>query len=192
MPIYHAVLALLSDRESYGYELRSEFRDAIGPQWGELNIGHLYQVLDRLVRDGLATKREVSQTVRPDKYVYRLTSAGRAELDRWLETPFVREGGYRDDFFLKLLAAARLGTDQLRDVLRIQRDAYLGELSALASLRSENEDEPLVSLLIDAAIRHTKANLEIVEEAEKKRSALVRAQRARSATAQLQQRRAAN
>lgn len=192
MPIYHAVLALLSDRDSYGYELRGEFRDAIGPQWGELNIGHLYQVLDRLVRDGLATKREVAQSVRPDKYVYRLTPAGRAELNRWLETPFVREGGYRDDFFLKLLAAARLGTDRLREVLRIQRNAYLGELSALASLRSEHEDEPLVSLLIDAAIRHTKANLEIVDEAENRRSALVRAQRAKATAEQAQRRRAAN
>jgi len=192
MPIYHAVLALLSDKDSYGYELRGEFREAIGPQWGELNIGHLYQVLDRLVRDGLATRREVSQTVRPDKYVYRLTPAGRAELDQWLETPFVREGGYRDDFFLKLLAAARLGTDRLREVLRIQRNAYLGELSALASLRSEHEHEPLVSLLIDAAIRHTKANLEIVDEAENKRSALVRAQQERADAAQPQRRRAVN
>ena len=192
MPIYHAVLALLSNRDSYGYELRGEFREAIGPQWGELNIGHLYQVLDRLVRDGLATKREVSQTVRPDKYVYRLTPAGRAELDRWLETPFVREGGYRDDFFLKLLASARLGADRLRDVLRIQRDAYLGELSALATLRGEHEHEPLVSLLIDAAIRHTQANLEIVEEADEKRSALVRAQRARTVARQTQRRRVAN
>jgi DNA-binding PadR family transcriptional regulator len=51
----------------YGYELRGEFRDAIGPQWGDLNIGHLYQILDRLVRDGLATKHEIPQDNRPDK-----------------------------------------------------------------------------------------------------------------------------
>jgi DNA-binding PadR family transcriptional regulator len=173
MPIHHAVLALLSERESYGYELRSEFRDAIGPQWGDLNIGHVYQVLDRLVRDGLATKHEVPQVDRPDKFLYRLTSAGRRELDEWLRAPFVRQGGYRDDFFLKLLAAARLGRDRLEEVLRMQREAYMSELATLTELRDTDERQPLVALLIDAAIRHTKANLDVVEQAEKQADRLV-------------------
>jgi DNA-binding PadR family transcriptional regulator len=172
MPIHHAVLALLDQHESYGYELRGEFTEAIGPQWGQLNIGHLYQVLDRLVRDGLITKCEVRQAVRPDKHLYALTEAGRAELDSWLETPFVRQTGYRDDFFLKLLAASRLGAERFAAVLRIQRDAYLAELAGLSELHEEHRDEPLVALLIDAAIGHTKANLEIVEQAEKNQALL--------------------
>src|SRR5918912_1717761 len=117
MPIQHAVLALLERGESYGYELRAEFKESVGPQWGDLNIGHLYQVLDRLVRDGLVTRRDVRQEDRPDKVVYRLTQAGRAELEKWLDAPFVRRGGYRDDFFLKLFAAARLGSNRVAQVL---------------------------------------------------------------------------
>lgn len=175
LPIQHAVLALLVDGEGYGYELRSQFKEAVGPQWGELNIGHLYQVLDRLVRDGLVTKRPVTQTDRPDKLVYRLTEEGRKELDRWLESPHVRQGGYRDDFFLKLLAASRLGADQLDATLRIQRQAYLAELATLAQLRSEHQNEPVVSLLIEAAVFHTEANLRVVELAESERDKLVAA-----------------
>jgi DNA-binding PadR family transcriptional regulator len=167
VPIQHAVLALLEGGASYGYELRAQFKESVGPQWGDLNIGHLYQVLDRLVRDGLVTRREVEQRRRPDKNVYRLTKAGRAELERWLETPFVRQGGYRDDFFLKLLAASRLGPDYLDTVLRVQREAYLGELASLAELRQEHQGDALVSLLIEAAILHTEANLRVVELAEK-------------------------
>ncbi|MDQ3821884.1 MAG: PadR family transcriptional regulator [Actinomycetota bacterium] len=166
MPIQHAVLALLADRPSHGYELKGSFEESVGPQWGELNIGHLYQVLDRLVRDGLVTKRTVSQSDRPDKTVYRLTPAGRAELDDWLATPFVRPGGYRDDFFLKLFAASRLGGEALAAVCRVQREAYLGELSTLGALRARHGDEPLVRLLIEAAVLHTEANLRIVELAE--------------------------
>src|SRR6266536_1072431 len=132
MPIQHAVHALLERGESYGYELRTQFKDSVGPQWGELNIGHLYQVLDRLVRDGLVTRRAVAQSVRPDKLMYRLTAAGREELERWLQTPYVRQGGYRDDFFLKLLAAAQLGRAKLDRTLRVQRHAYLGELASLS------------------------------------------------------------
>jgi DNA-binding PadR family transcriptional regulator len=166
MPIQHAVLALLAQGDSYGYELRAQFKESVGPQWGELNIGHLYQVLDRLVRDGLVTRRAVTQHERPDKQVYRLTKSGRVELEQWLEEPYVRQGGYRDDFFLKLFSASRLGADALAMTLRVQRQAYLNELASLAELRRAHRDEPVVALLIEAAILHTEANLRVVELAE--------------------------
>jgi len=172
MPVHHAVLALLSDGASYGYQLKSSFEESVGPQWGELNIGHLYQVLERLERDKLVTKRVVPQADRPDRVVYRLTPAGRAELEGWLETPFVRPA-YRDDLFLKLFAAARMGGGRLEKVVRQQREAYIGELRALAKLRRAHRDEPLVSLLIDAAMLHTKADLRLVELAERDADRLV-------------------
>ncbi len=180
MPIHHAVLALLADGSSHGYELKTTFEESIGPQWGDLNIGHLYQVLDRLVRDGLVTKQEVPQTARPDKTVYRLTDRGHAELETWLEAPFVRQGGYRDDFFLKLFAASRLGRDAVEKVARVQREAYLTELSSLGELRARHEDDPLVRLLIEAAVFHTEANLRVVELAEANSTVL--SDRSRSGT----------
>jgi DNA-binding PadR family transcriptional regulator len=183
VPIQHAVLALLASGESHGYEIKSSFEEAVGPQWGELNIGHVYQVLDRCVRDGLVTRRHVTQASRPDKTVYRLTAAGERELERWLEAPFVRQSGYRDDFFLKLLAASRLGGKQLTRVLAVQREAYLGELASLAELKAQYRDKPLVGLLIDAAVRHTEANLRIVEDAEAAGAKLVAAVQAASPAA---------
>jgi DNA-binding PadR family transcriptional regulator len=173
MPIHHAVLALLADGPSYGYELKGRFEESVGPQWGDLNIGHLYQVLDRLERDRLVTKRVVAQTERPDRVVYRLTRAGRAEVERWLETPFVRHA-YRDDLFLKLFAASRLGREAFETVLDVQREAYVGELSALRELRRRHRDDQLVSLLIEAAILHTQADLRVVELAEGNSATLAR------------------
>jgi len=167
MPIHHAVLALLADGPSHGYDLKARFHESVGPQWGDLNIGHLYQILDRLERDGHVRKRSVAQVDRPDKIVYRITKAGREELEHWLEAPFVRQGGYRDDFFLKLVAASLVGRDRLETVVAVQRDAYLSELAALAKLRRSHRGEPVVALLIEAAVLHTKANLRIVELAER-------------------------
>jgi DNA-binding PadR family transcriptional regulator len=166
LPIHHAVLGLLAESPSYGYELKTKFEEAIGPQWGELNIGHLYQVLDRLMRDGFVTRRAVTQPDRPDKLIYRLTKSGRHELETWLQQPFVRQSGYRDDFFLKLFAASRLGPERLRAVLRAQRQVYLAELAALGDLRKRRKGDPLVSLLIEAAVLHTGANLKVVERAD--------------------------
>ncbi|MFE3270964.1 PadR family transcriptional regulator [Streptomyces sp. NPDC059215] len=62
----HAVFALLTERSSHGCELRAQFEETIGPQWGGLNIGHLYQILERLVRDGYVTRSQVAQADRPD------------------------------------------------------------------------------------------------------------------------------
>lgn len=173
MPIHHALLGLLAERPSYGYELKANFERAIGPQWGELNIGHLYQVLDRLVRDGLVTKRVIAQTRRPDKVMYRVTKQGSSELDHWLATPTSRAGGYRDDLFLKLFVASRLGRDRLRKVLSTQRSQYLAELSTLGDLRTRHRRDPLIALLLDAATFHLEANLKVVDRAERKAKELI-------------------
>ena len=166
MPIHHAVLGLLEDGPSYGYELKANLESTIGPQFGELNIGHIYQVLDRLVRDGLVSGRDVAQRDRPDKVVYRSTKAGRRELERWLAEPSVRRAGYRDDFFLKLFVASRSDAERVRDVVRVQREALLAELSVLTGLKRKHRDEPLVALLIEAATLHTSANLKVADLAD--------------------------
>lgn len=119
MPLQHAVLALLADKPAHGYELKSSFEQAVGDQWGGLNIGHLYQILDRLSRDKLIESERQPQPVRPDRVVHHLTPAGRAELDRWLSEPTSRLRGYRDDVFLKLMAAVQAGDPEtLGGVLR--------------------------------------------------------------------------
>lgn len=167
MPLHHAVLALLADKPAHGYELKSSFEQAVGNQWGGLNIGHLYQVLDRLSRDGLIESERQAQPVKPDRVVHHLTPAGRAELDRWLSEPSTRLRGYRDDFFLKLMAAVQAGDQETLDgVLRRQRAHLLRELHGLAEAR-RHAPTAVVELLITAAELHIRADLGVVDAAEK-------------------------
>jgi len=165
MAIQHAVLALLADRPSHGYELKSAFETSVGPQWGPLNIGHLYQVLDRLSRDGLVTSERVAQQVKPDRVVYDITEKGRIELADWLAQPSTRSGGFRDDFFLKVMAAAHTGDQKvLRSVLGRQRTYLLQELRNLQQLRHEHAADPVVTLLLAAAARHVEADLAFIDD----------------------------
>lgn len=167
MAIQHAVLALLAQGSSYGYELKASFEQAVGPQWGGLNIGHLYQILDRLERDGQVVVSEtVVQEGRPDRQVYEITPDGRAALDEWLASPTDRSSGYRDDFILKVLAASQRGSQVLREVCDVQRHARMSELGALRTLRRSHADEPLALLTIEAAIAHVQAELAIIDKAE--------------------------
>lgn len=169
MPLHHAVLALLADRPAHGYELKTSFEQAVGDQWGGLNIGHLYQILDRLSRDGLIDSQRQPQQVKPDRLVHRLTPAGHAELDRWLAEPAIPARGYRDDFFLKIMAAARAADPAtLPAVLSRQRAHLLRQLHALADARTAaTSTTPIESLLITAAELHIRADLGIVDAAEK-------------------------
>jgi DNA-binding PadR family transcriptional regulator len=167
MPLQHAVLALLDDKPAHGYELRASFEAAVGEQWGGLNIGHLYQILERLARDGLIDSERQPQPVKPDRVVHRLTPAGRSELQHWLGEPAARTRGYRDEFFLKLMAAVQTGdADVLDGVLRRQREHLLRELHALAATRS-GPLSAVEELLVTAAELHLRADLGVVDAAER-------------------------
>ncbi|MER5201421.1 PadR family transcriptional regulator [Streptomyces sp. NPDC002755] len=180
MPLHHAVLALLTRRPNHGYELKARFEEAVGPQWGGLNIGHLYQILERLVRDGYVSRSQVTQTDRPDKNLYTLTEAGEAELRSWATTAWVRVGGFRDELFLKLLGAVALGPQALTTLIDSQRQTYLSELAGLAQQRRAHAGEPLVAVLIDAAIAHTKADLGLLDSAAQHLGPLATAQSAQA------------
>jgi DNA-binding PadR family transcriptional regulator len=182
MPLHHAVLALLADKPAHGYELKSSFEQAVGDQWGGLNIGHLYQILDRLSRDGLIESERQPQPVKPDRVVHHLTAAGRTELERWLSEPSTRQRGYRDDFFLKLMAAAQAKDQQTLDgVLRRQRAHLLRELRSLTEARTQSPSD-VVGLLITAAELHVRADLGVVDAAEQ---TLARARPAAAATKEI-------
>jgi DNA-binding PadR family transcriptional regulator len=168
MALHHAVLALLAAKPAHGYELKGSFEQAVGEQWGGLNIGHLYQILDRLGRDGLIESERQPQPIKPDRVVHRITPAGRAELDRWLDEPSRRTRGYRDDFFLKVMAAAQAGdAAALARVISHQRRHLLTELRSLTDARNATPPSPVVTLLLTAADLHVRADLGVVDAAER-------------------------
>jgi DNA-binding PadR family transcriptional regulator len=173
MPVHHVVLSLLADGESYGYELKAAFDRAVGPQWGALNIGHLYQLLERLKREQLvAVVRTEPQPRRPDRLIYAMTPAGRDELRRWLESPSPPATGYRDELYLKLVAAAR--ADVLPPVIRRERQVLYGELHAL---RAHVPGDALGALLVEGAALQVEARLRLLELAEQDAAELAAAAR---------------
>ena len=78
------VLALLTDAESYGYELVTRLQAA---GLSEMGAGTVYPVLNRLARDGTITSRLVPSSSGPARKYYRPTTQGTTELavaaDAW-------------------------------------------------------------------------------------------------------------
>jgi DNA-binding PadR family transcriptional regulator len=117
------LLALLGERPTYGFQLKTAFEDATGETW-PLNVGQVYTTLDRLERDGCV---EVDET--DGQKIYRLTAAGEAELERWWATVPGDEPPPRDELILKVLLALPYGRDHALDVVTHQRNALLDLLS---------------------------------------------------------------
>ena len=97
----YVVLGLLGAEPRYGYELKAVFEAFLGGTW-PLNIGQVYTTLTRLERDGLVVAEVVPQDQTPDRKVYALTDAGRAELDAWLAAVEIGPVRLRDEFFLRI------------------------------------------------------------------------------------------
>ena len=73
------VLALLTEEESYGYELVTRLQaDGLT----DLATGTVYPALTRLERDGLIASRLVASPSGPARKYYRPTERGAAELAR--------------------------------------------------------------------------------------------------------------
>lgn len=73
------VIALLTERESYGYELVTRLHEA-GLE--DIAAGTVYPVLTRLERDGLISSRLVASSSGPARKYYLPTDAGATHLEQ--------------------------------------------------------------------------------------------------------------
>ena len=80
-----AVLSCVAERPMHPYEMSTTLRTRGKEQSIKLNFGSLYSVVDALARHGLVEARgTVREGRRPERTVYAITPAGRAELEDWL------------------------------------------------------------------------------------------------------------
>ena len=147
--------------------MKIQIEAALGPEYGGLNKGYIYEVIHKMERDGLITSWVEPQVgMRPDRSVHAITKAGREQLTGWLGEPVRRSAGFRDEFVQKVLAASLRGEAAVRQVCRVQRRALLSEAKTLQTLRRERDNDPGAAFTIEVAILRTNAELECVEAAE--------------------------
>ncbi|WP_372351709.1 PadR family transcriptional regulator [Streptomyces sp. KL116D] len=79
MSLKYAVLAALLEGESSGYDLAKIFDVSVSNFWAA-TPQQLYRELDRLAAEGLIDARVVPQERRPNKRMFTLSAAGRADL----------------------------------------------------------------------------------------------------------------
>ncbi len=169
MSVRQSLLAILAQGPCYGYQLRSEFDRRTGSTW-PLNVGQIYNTLDRLERDGLVAKGETDQQ---GHVYYEITDAGSLEVSAWLRAPVLRSQGTRDELAIKLAVAATLPGVDVGAVIGTQRRAARERRDELGSAEYTGTDSsgPAVlawELVVEAMALQVEAELRWLDNVEKR------------------------
>lgn len=127
MAIREGLLALLSERPKYGYQLKAEFEARTGAVW-PLNVGQVYTTLDRLERDGLVASVEEGDSEPQRRQRYQLTASGRHEQESWFAASAGSDVPPRDGLVMKVLLAVHIVGIDAMAVIRVQRTARVERL----------------------------------------------------------------
>ncbi len=149
MSVRHALLAFLSARPKYGLQLREEFEESTGEVW-PLNVGQVYTTLQRLERDGMIESDESEDEPGPQK-VFKITEAGRVELDQWLNTPPDMAQPPRDELVIKVLSALRVPGVSVHDVIQVHRRYLVELMQQWTRLKEDEADFDLTFALVGDA-----------------------------------------
>lgn len=164
MPVKHALLALLAERDLTGYEAKLRFERVLGEFW-QLNSGQVYSTLERLRREGMVSRR-VPTDDRSDgaadardaaRAAYSIRPRGRQALAAWMAAPVARLRPVRDPLFVKLAFSE---PTRLDDVLRSFTEETRRYRNATETLRALVARAPMshggrVRWLIAEAARRT-------------------------------------
>jgi len=134
-PLALAVLACLFERPMHPYEMATTMRERGKEHSIKLNYGSLYTVVDNLAKHGLIEAMAASREGRrPERTVYRLTDAGRIELEDWMSELLAEPVKEYPQFEAALSLLPVLHPDKVSELLRIRIRLLEKEISEVKVL----------------------------------------------------------
>jgi len=132
MSVRECLLAILDQGPCYGYQLRAEFDRRTGSM-SPLNVGQVYNTLDRLERDGFVAKAGADDQ---GHVFYEITDGGRSHVREWLHSPAERQPA-RDELAEKMALVSTLPGVDVRRLIQTQLAASGRALAELSESRRE-------------------------------------------------------
>ncbi|MFN8452202.1 MAG: PadR family transcriptional regulator [Anaerolineae bacterium] len=173
MSVKHALLGLLYLRPMHGYELGRQLNSTVNAEW-EVKPGQIASTLTRLKEANLVDYEVEAINDAPDRKVYFITDAGRAELETWYTTPEVRDYRLGDAFYIKLILSLIGGPVSPEQVLIIQRRELYQQLHEVTDMLRKTDPRAQLPwfLLLESAVMHLEADLRWIEMCEGRLTAL--------------------
>jgi DNA-binding PadR family transcriptional regulator len=159
------LLGLLASKPMYGYELRQQMKGLDMEHWVDIRPGSIYSALPRMAAAGFLEITDVAhQGNRPQKTVYGITSAGRAELLKLLRDAWARPAGMAQPvdvalFFVWFLPPAEVAT------LLVERISVLDNTLALIASNRERSFEAMASGAVDVPPQYVEMMTDLLDHA---------------------------
>ncbi len=169
MSLPHAILGILQEQPMTGYDLKTiYFDDTIAHFW-PADQAQIYRTLDKMAEQGLVESQLEVQEDRPNRKVYFVTEAGRAELARWLTTEQTMPS-HREAFLIQLFLAGQLSDAQIIELLegqKRQHEALLAHYQQIvfpeAKDPAEQREHMLQHMTLDLGLRNERAYIDWLE-----------------------------
>jgi len=148
------ILGLLSWGPRSGYEIKATVDRSTRFFWAA-SYGQIYPELRRLEQEGLVEGEDAPNGSRPRR-LYRLTPAGREELDAWLRRDGQLTLELRDESLLRIFFADALPRDDALLLLETRRRIFEHVLETLHAIDARPGNDPqFVDLVLRWGIAYT-------------------------------------
>ena len=138
MALSHTILAVLSRESLSGYDISKRFEESVSCYW-QASQQQIYRELGKMEQQGWVTHETVPQVGKPDKKIYGITDAGRAELLCWYSEP-TEPTPIREDLLVKVLAAPYASVDVLLRELQRRRQLHLERLINYQAMEAKYQE----------------------------------------------------
>ena len=125
----YAILALLATKPQSGYDIARQMKPPLGFLW-QARHGQIYPELARLVQEGLVDFERLDPRAGPPRRVHAITSAGRAELSKWVAIP-PQPRPMNDELVVKAFALRKAKAASAIGLLKDQVKVHEHRLAAL-------------------------------------------------------------
>ncbi|MDZ7958432.1 MAG: PadR family transcriptional regulator [Aulosira sp. DedQUE10] len=171
MSLAHTILGLLQQQEMTGYDLKNSCFDQCVAHLWPADQAQIYRTLDKLVEQGWTSCCVEIQSDRPNRKVYSVTEAGKAEFSRWLQChqplPTVRE-----PLLAQLFFAAQLPNSAITQLLEQQLAARSQKLAECENIQlptlgeqCTNREQTMQRLVLELVIRREQTYIDWLKTA---------------------------
>ncbi|MEK0314223.1 PadR family transcriptional regulator [Cohnella sp. 56] len=162
------ILGLLHRESLSGYEIKQKLEMPLS-FFFDASFGTIYPTLSKMEALGYIVRESVMQEGRPNKNMYSLTAEGRAQFERYLQSP-VEKDSYRSDFLVRMFFGEYSDEDTLADWIRDEVRKAEAATTQLDRMKSEwAKDMPASkTLCLDIGIELNESKAKTLREALKR------------------------
>ena len=126
--IKYILLGFLNYQPMTGYDLKQTLDHSVSHFWHAYH-SQIYTTLRQMEAEGLVSSEFVYAESQPDRRVYSLTDAGRAEFATWLDQSLTEMSPIKEELMVRLFFSARRDPKSVLAELYLQRELHQKKLN---------------------------------------------------------------